>query len=66
MADLTQFTSSLPSFGNRHVVSQFVQESEYETISNVSDPNSANFNTSSPDYDPAFTSTLYYIRENDA
>lgn len=61
MADLTQFTSSLPSFNNRHVVTQFVTEAEYALIlaANTAMP----VDTSDPNYDPAFSSTLYYIRE---
>lgn len=64
MADITQFTSSPPSFEGRHVVTEFVTEMQYANIADVSNPASPNFDTGAANYDPQFASTLYYIREN--
>ena len=66
MADLTQFTSSPPAFEGRHVVTEFVTESQYESImyNNTGTPDPANPLFDPTLVDPAFVSTLYYIREN--
>ncbi len=63
MANLSDFTGTLPSFGGEHVVQRFVTESEYEAIVLVSDPAGTPV-PSDPDYDANFSSTLYYIRED--
>lgn len=62
MANLTQFLSSPPSFEGRHVVTRFVTETEYNNIMTVN--TAVPVDTGNPLYDPAFASTLYYVRED--
>lgn len=66
MADLTQFVSSLPSFNDQHVVTALVTEDEYAAIAynNTGTPDMANPLYDVDLVDPAFATTLYYVREN--
>ena len=56
MADLTDFTSSLPSFEDRHVNVEFVTVADYDRLWSGGVAGQGTF-TGNP-------STLYYIREN--
>lgn len=63
MADLTQYTGNSVSSAGGHIISWVGTETQYEAISTVSDSALATYDTTSANFDPAYSSTLYFIHE---